>query len=247
MISFVTVVFNDLTGLWKTIKSLDKLRALGVNFEHIVIDGGSTDGTQAFISTLKGSKPAFFLSENDDGIYDAMNKGLARISGSYVNFLNAGDVLCHEGFEWVTFNTYLESAMPKIVACGYMFKDIRGRVKYMAPRVITLNYPGMPSSHQALYFRAECVKQIIYNIDLQICGDFDFVMQAISKGSVVTLFDEPCVVFSSGGISFQNPRKLFYESVATFYKYCKFRLILPIKIAQLSLSLMMLHLRSRLR
>ena len=101
MISFVTVVYNDLHGLQDTIKSLEYAHQLGISFHHIIIDGQSTDGTKEFIERLKVPYEFEWVSEEDYGIYDAMNKGLDRCSHDYVNFLNAGDVLCFDKFDWL--------------------------------------------------------------------------------------------------------------------------------------------------
>jgi len=88
-ISIITVVKNDAAGLEKTI--LSACGQQGTTPELIVIDGGSTDGTVAVIRRYQ-DKIAFWSSESDQGIYDAMNKGLDKASGEWVIFLNAGDV-----------------------------------------------------------------------------------------------------------------------------------------------------------
>ncbi len=88
-ISITTVVKNDAAGLEKTI--LSACGQQGTTPELIVVDGGSTDGTVAVIRRYQ-DKIAFWSSESDQGIYDAMNKGLDKASGEWVIFLNAGDV-----------------------------------------------------------------------------------------------------------------------------------------------------------
>ena len=89
-VSFVTVNRNQATGLAKT---LDSVRAQTFrDFEHIVIDGGSTDGS-ADLLRVRADGLAYWVSEPDNGIYNAMNKGLQRASGRWVLFLNGGDRL----------------------------------------------------------------------------------------------------------------------------------------------------------
>jgi len=87
-ISIVTVVFNAVNDIERTIKSI--VNQQGVNIEYIVIDGGSTDGTLAILERYK-SQITTLVSEPDKGIYDAMNKGLAHTTGDWVQFKNAGD------------------------------------------------------------------------------------------------------------------------------------------------------------
>ena len=93
MLSVVTVVFNDFENIAKTMDSV--LTQDYSNIEYIVIDGGSIDGT---VDTIKAyeAKLAVFLSERDEGIYDAMNKGIARASGEFIIFMNCGDVFAND-------------------------------------------------------------------------------------------------------------------------------------------------------
>ena len=85
MISIVTVVYNNRDGLKKTLKSLKKLQS--DKFEHVLIDGGSKDGTLDIIKKYDFANKVF-ISESDRGLYDAMNKGLTLANGDYVIFLH---------------------------------------------------------------------------------------------------------------------------------------------------------------
>ena len=83
----VTVTYNNIQGLRKTSESV--LAQSFEDFEWIVVDGGSTDGTMEFLSNLDQSRVRF-LSEKDDGIYDAMNKGIDRTRADYCIFMKCG-------------------------------------------------------------------------------------------------------------------------------------------------------------
>lgn len=87
-ISVITVCYNAILGIEKTIMSV--LSQTYPNIEYIVIDGGSTDGTVDIIKKY-ADRIAYFVSEPDGGIYDAMNKGIKAATGEWINFLNAGD------------------------------------------------------------------------------------------------------------------------------------------------------------
>jgi glycosyltransferase involved in cell wall biosynthesis len=89
LISIITVVYNCVNTLEETILSV--INQDFDNFEYIIIDGGSTDGTIEIINKYQ-DKIAKFISEPDNGIYDAMNKGLSHSNGQWVNFMNAGDL-----------------------------------------------------------------------------------------------------------------------------------------------------------
>ncbi len=87
-ISIITVNYNNLEGLKKTIESVSN--QTWQEFEHIIIDGGSTDGSAAYIES-KTQLFEYWISEPDTGVYHAMNKGIAKASGEYLLFLNSGD------------------------------------------------------------------------------------------------------------------------------------------------------------
>ena len=90
-LSIITVTRNNLEGLRRTAESV--AAQLWHDFEWIVIDGASTDGTKEFLQQLS-PQPDWWKSEPDKGVYDAMNKGLSMARGEYLLFLNAGDALC---------------------------------------------------------------------------------------------------------------------------------------------------------
>lgn len=87
-ITIITITYNNLSGLKKTAESI--IRQSYQDFEWIIIDGGSTDGTRDYLYTLE-RKPDFICSEKDNGVYDAMNKGIKVATGEYLWFMNAGD------------------------------------------------------------------------------------------------------------------------------------------------------------
>lgn len=87
-LTVVTICYNNIDGLKATAKSMSQI--LKLNIEWIIIDGGSQDGTRQIIKDLGATQ---VVSEADDGIYDAMNKGLMLSNGEYLMFLNSGDLL----------------------------------------------------------------------------------------------------------------------------------------------------------
>ena len=87
-ISVITVNFNNKDGLIKTIESV--LEQTYKNIEYIIIDGNSTDGSKDVIENIK-EHLSYCVSEKDNGIYDAMNKGIKQATGDYCLFLNSGD------------------------------------------------------------------------------------------------------------------------------------------------------------
>ena len=90
-LSIITINYNNLEGLKRTVESV--VNQTWQEFEYIVIDGGSTDGSADFIES-QSENIDYWVSEQDKGIYNAMNKGIAKATGEYLLFLNSGDHLC---------------------------------------------------------------------------------------------------------------------------------------------------------
>src|ERR1035437_822845 len=89
-ISVITICLNERDNIEKTIKSV--INQNSTDFEYLVIDGGSIDGTTEIISKYN-DKLSYFISEKDSGIYSAMNRGIKNSTGEYLLFLNGGDYL----------------------------------------------------------------------------------------------------------------------------------------------------------
>ena len=92
-ISIITINFNNCKGLVQTLDSV--AQQTYNNYEHIIIDGASTDGSKSIIEQYKNKNPhvTYWVSEKDEGIYNAMNKGITHAQGQYLLFLNSGDYI----------------------------------------------------------------------------------------------------------------------------------------------------------
>ena len=87
-LSIITINYNNREGLRKTIESV--VNQTYRNFEYIIIDGGSTDGSVEVVKEY-ADRISYWVSEPDNGIYNAMNKGVLAANGKYIQFLNSGD------------------------------------------------------------------------------------------------------------------------------------------------------------
>jgi glycosyltransferase involved in cell wall biosynthesis len=172
-ISIVTINYNRISDLKKTFSSV--VGQAFKDYEYIVIDGGSTDGSLLFLEE-NSSAITYWVSEPDGGIYDAMNKGAQIATGEWIIFLNAGDTF----FSNDTLQD-LESFLcaPYDVILGgvdFICDDRYGyRVHHAQPYDLDLIWHQIPTCHQSVVVRRKL--QITYPFDLSLswCADHDFL------------------------------------------------------------------------
>lgn len=175
-LSIITVNLNNKDGLQKTIDSI--VSQTNKNFEWIVIDGGSTDGSKEFIEDNK-NHITYWVSEPDKGIYDAMNKGIAKSSGDYLLFINSGDYLCSNDIvEKIVndknFGKYDIMAGHTLLSCND--KIIKTR---KAPHIINVKFLIKDTlCHQSSLIRSSHLKENGgYNTNYKIISDFVFLYE----------------------------------------------------------------------
>jgi glycosyltransferase involved in cell wall biosynthesis len=204
--SVITVVFNDLEGLKKTRKSLDKQRYR--NWLHIIVDGGSSDGTIKYLKSLPTGNTVY-VSEKDAGIYNAMNKGwkLAEPE-SFAYFLNARD-------EFASFDSLKMAALSLksdekaewgCTTHEEINPDGTGWVcKLVAPPSIRNQlYAFGYRSHQGVVMKVNLISRLGgFSESFQIASDWELIARAI-KDSIPTLWAFPLGRFELGGASSQN-------------------------------------------
>lgn len=244
-ITFITVCFNDCDALSVTLKSLRNLSSTFSDFDHVIVDGGSTDGTLALLkSESDGDIKRTAISEPDEGLYDAMNKGMSMANGKYFCFLNAGDEVEALDFEWKKFANLLQESSV-IWCCSYNLKFSNGKLLFKQARNFMRRYPGMPTSHQAMFFPALHITNgdVRYRTDFEICSDFDFFCKMERLTGSKVFIGGPVVTFHTGGKSGQNPGVLIRESMETFREYSPSFFLYPVKLLQLFVSITLRHLR----
>ena len=201
-ISVVTVTYNCKDLIESTMISVSRQNPDLV--EHLIVDGGSSDGTVETINIYR-DKLAYFVSEPDNGIYDAMNKGILAATGEWLIFLNAGDVF-HPNFYFdnLTFNW-----PDKAEFIAFPF-TIEGSPK---PSIPSLSCRMMlPSSHQATLISARTAKQNLFNTNYIVAADFDqFKRRQRTNPSCVHYESCPIVSVKADGFSAKNIKILQSE------------------------------------
>jgi glycosyltransferase involved in cell wall biosynthesis len=197
LLSVITVCFNDRNGLEKTMNSLQFQS--NQEFEWIVVDGGSTDGT---LDLLKDPKFSNFkmISESDRGIYDAMNKGTALASGEYVYYLNAGDTL-HESETLKKLLDTLEGTRPDLLYGRVLC--VGKNEKYIKGREVSLSdfYFGMPICHQVALYNRAAISRNPYETSFRFISDFILTRNLFRQGKHVLYIDHVIAEFDLNGVS----------------------------------------------
>ncbi len=174
--SVITINLNNRSGLEKTIKSV--IGQTNKNYELIIIDGGSTDGSYDVILENKDHF-SYWISEPDNGIYHAMNKGVMVARGEFCYFLNSGDYIVNS----TLFEDLSKIEITSDILSGNILK-IRANGKYRTviphdnPSLHKLCIHSLP--HQASLIRREIFNEIgMFNETYKIVSDFDFFLRAI--------------------------------------------------------------------
>ena len=209
--SIITVVLNDEKFLEDTIKSIISQNE---EIEYIIIDGGSTDNTLNIIRKYE-KNIYYWKSEKDQGIYDAMNKGMEQATGEYICFVNSADILKKNALSIV--KKYLDND-PEI---DFIFGSVEkhwGIVHGYKPQKIKYSW-GFYSSHSTGFFlKLNSAKKIgIYNLKYKYHADYDYfyrmIVQKKMRG-ISTKKNEITGVFARGGFSSRSPyRKMFLEEL----------------------------------
>lgn len=197
-VSIITICFNDRAGFERTAKSI--VPQTFRDFEWIVIDGGSTDGS-VDIQRQYLQHITHYVSEPDGGIYNAMNKGVSRANGEYCLFLNSGDCFCSpKALERV----FKKNPVCDIVSCD-MFVDINKRFYLYneAPSKINFHRLVIGSiAHQSTLIRTLLLKETPYREDLKIASDWVFWCEMLLKRhKTYQAINIPLAIFDSNGIS----------------------------------------------
>lgn len=183
-ISVITVCYNAENVIEQTIQSV--LNQNYTDIEYIVVDGASSDGTMEIIRRYAAiDSRVRYISEQDRGIYDAMNKGIGLATGDYLEFLNAGDLLVD--------SEVIETVVQGIIQTGadvvygniiYEYPDGTTNVRMYGSFCSGLFYYllGDCINHQAIFAKRECFETHKFNTKYQICADREWMMQIKKDG-----------------------------------------------------------------
>jgi glycosyltransferase involved in cell wall biosynthesis len=210
VLTIITINRNNFVGLEKTMRSV--AAQVGGDFEYIVIDGASTDGSVEVIRSFEASlgERLRWISEPDKGIYNAMNKGIRMATGDYLQFLNSGDSLVSDDITMRMTEALKSKGYPSILY-GNMLKDMPGgkamRDRCFAGRDISfLGFYTGSLNHSSAYIRRSLFNQYgMYDEGFKIVSDWKWFLQAIILGGEKPVYvDLDVTLFDMNGISEKN-------------------------------------------
>lgn len=216
IISIITVVYNGEETIKSTIESI--IEQKNEDIEYIVINGNSSDKTGKILQDLS-EHIDICITEKDNGIYDAMNKGLDLASGKFIWFINSGDQIgdnkiIKDLISTITDRTqYIYSGVKLINKQGETIKTVH------APNKITtkLISKGMCISHQSFIIKKTLTNH--YDLTYKLIADQKWIMQCISKSTVPgEHFPRPLSKYLLGGLSDQNQTKCVVEKIKMIKK-----------------------------
>lgn len=217
-ITIVTVAYNSAFTIADTIHSVVNQKY--TNFEHLVIDGKSTDETVNVVKEHHHQR-LVLISETDSGIYDAMNKGLVHASGDIIGFLNADDFYADNE---VLIKIAKAFENPQIEACFgdllYVTKDNRKVVRYWkSSPFLRGNFArGWCPAHPTFYIRRSALERLgPFDLTYRLAADAEFMMRYLERGSVRSIYLPHVLVrMRVGGATNQSWRNIWHQNSEIF-------------------------------
>lgn len=213
MISVITICKNEVSYIAQTIESV--LSQSYDDIEYIVIDGGSTDGTVDIIKKYSDNL-SYFVSEPDNGIYSALNKGLLACHGDIIGTINGGDYYEPDALNtvWESFNSAPDS---DILYGDLNFIHNDGSIENFicGDDLSRLPYGRVNLGHAACFVTADTyIEQGLYNEVYKIAGDYDFLLRCYVNGKKFFHINKTLSNYRVNGVSSTNHELTFQETCA---------------------------------
>jgi GT2 family glycosyltransferase len=206
MISVITITFNNFKELSDTLESVSD-----DEIESVVINGGSCIETRQFLTNYGVS-----VSEKDDGISDAFNKGFLKSTGDLITYLNSGDVLLDK-----TYYQEAQKIFENDTDIDFVYADISYEDTYAGQIRVRSNqsFPCMPYLHPTLIVKRRTFEKVgMFDKSFAIAMDLDFAYRLINSGAKGHYIPKMVIQMDGGGVSSSNFHKTYYETVRVIFK-----------------------------
>lgn len=214
-VSIITVCLNSVHTIEQAIKSV--LNQSYKNIEYIVIDGASTDGTCDVIEKYR-EKLAYYVSEPDEGIYYAMNKGICKATGDIIGILNSDDYYGIDTIEKVV-NTFEKCNCQMVHGeLGIVYNENEYRI--IKERKLSDLYIGMVIAHPTVFIKKSIYQQYgLFDVKYKSAADYELMLRLYEKGISIVFIPELLTYFRQGGYSQINEKLNMEEAYCIAQKY----------------------------
>lgn len=202
-LTIITINFNNSVGLAATLKSYVSQQPSPMGVELLIVDGGSTDESAVVARQFDEYDSITWLSEPDNGVYDAMNKGIAQGHGEFFLFLNSGDSFAVSTALETLHLGLARNPVWMIVGAWNLGggRRVPSIIRNMPHNWVKHAYGLQPHCHQACVFRRDLVSSLGgYSEQFQFVGDFDFILRAGAVAAPLQI-DELVINYEGGGLS----------------------------------------------
>ena len=218
--SIITINYNNADGLRRTIESV--VSQTFDNYEYVIIDGGSTDGSVDVIKEYEHNI-TYWVSEKDGGIYNAMNKGVKAAHGEYLIFMNSGDVFYSDS---VLLDITSTNKSEDIIV-GKVFTNEGNEFLYQPDQPTMYFFYSSTIPHQGAFIKKWLLDKYPYDETLKITADWKFFVDAVVfENCTISFINVPVSMFDTEGVSTTNPEKTWSEKISAM------RTMLPERVLQ---------------
>jgi glycosyltransferase involved in cell wall biosynthesis len=215
--SIITVNYNNKEGLRKTIESV--IHQTFRDFEFIVIDGGSTDGSANVLKEYD-TLINHWVSEPDGGIYQGMNKGIKKATGKYLNFMNSGD--CFYASDILEKVSAYNSDADFIIGKDYHYNSEthQGHASIQPPRITMIHFFVATLDHQSSFIKRDLFQDSLYDERYRLVSDWIFFTEKIvSELRQVQFIPDIVCRREEGGLSQQQSERNRQEINLWLHRY----------------------------
>lgn len=214
-VSVITVVYNGVDSIEKNIKNV--LKQTYKNIEYIIVDGASNDGTVDILK--KYDEQIIWVSEKDQGIYDAMQKGAEMATGEWIIFRNCGDYFINKNVIEEVFSSYHDEGEDFILGNSRYFNDY-GYIDH-SPKILKLHYfEGMPVNHPSTFIRRKTQLKYPFHLKYKNSADYCFFIEAFENGARYKYIDMLVALFDNrAGASTDNYDRSILENIDILTKF----------------------------
>lgn len=214
-LTIITVTYNAEKELERTIQSVVS-QTYFPHIEYIIIDGNSKDNTVSIIQKYESSISSW-VSEPDKGIYDAMNKGISRAKGHWINFMNAGDIFTSDTIVEDVFREQIADF--DVVYGNYILVYQHFKKNMYTPKDLSGFYGYMLMNHQSVFLKTEVARSHLYDLSYKIACDYEQLLYFYHSGRKFLHLNKFIAEFSYGGLSTTGKLVYFNEQMAIIKKY----------------------------